>query len=84
MGRRISLLLHDDFFKNSLNVQLRGMGQVSQFVRELVGEKSQSKAKLIVRYGSRERQSVKLTEDGILELPMNFSLEDVHKAVSKQ
>lgn len=83
MSRRISLLLHDDFFKTSLNSQIRGMCLVSQFVGELLNE-TRAKTKLIVRYGSQGKKNVSLTEEGILELPMQFSLQDVKSAVSSK
>lgn len=83
MSRRVSLLLHDDFFKRSLASQLNGMSQLSQFLNDLLQEKS-SKTKLIMRFGSDSKKNVHLTEEGILELPWEFSVADVKHALLKQ
>lgn len=95
--RHISLLLHDDFFNLSTVQQLQGMTRVSSFVTELFesnnkeepennnsNNKSFSNVKLIVRFGSKKRARVSVSDEGVLELPIHFALQDVKLALQKQ
>ena len=82
--RKCSVLLQNRFQHWSLQRQVEALERLTAFVDELMPDGKTRNTRLVVRFGSDDISKVALASDGSLELPPNFSVEEIKRTLQIQ